>query len=140
MPQPSPVLNLHEILRAISGITYIPASPNASFTSPPDGVPGASQNSANKSIPGLDRKPEYSGLRYRFNKGDDLLLVREVTEDKAHIAPNGGKREGIEVDESKGNRTKRLYVVMTWKYVQVRYKRLQERLKNSTEWNLGLAV
>lgn len=52
--------------------------------------------------------------------------MREVAEDKAHIGPNGETRGSFEMDASKKNETKLLSVVVTWKYVQDRYKRLQE--------------
>ena len=108
--------------------TVVPLSPNASTPEVVASPLSAPESNTLDATPRSNRFADArTGRRPKFTPDDDLVLVREVAAERAHIAPNGATKERFETASKKANATRRLTCPVTWKSVQDRYKRIQAR-------------
>lgn len=59
-----------------------------------------------------------SGRRPKFSSEEDLIILREVSACKSHMARTGKKPERFEVSAAKFNGTKNMSSRVTWKTLQ----------------------
>ena len=70
---------------------------------------------------------------------EDLIMVREVAAQRAHVATYGAVRQNFEQVATKVNSNPHMTQKVTWKAVQDRYKRLQDDFDADDARNSGLS-
>jgi len=114
---------LSQLAIAAGSETPLPSSDPAPEASIPLSDSSPSPTPSQAPLPSATRL----GRRPKFTASDDLVLLREVSAARAHVAPNGATRERFDIAARRSNATKKLSCTVTWKAVQDRYKRLQQR-------------
>lgn len=77
--------------------------------------------------------------RGKFLSSEDLIIVREVSALRAHVAAYGTVRQTFESVAQKVYENPHMTQKVTWKSVQDRYKRLQEDFDSDDARNSGLS-